>query len=1344
PDQPVGAALAVRVLVALRAGVRLDQLGGDSIDDLVDGASSRRNQMLMDLGSEFGLPAQDGAHEAAIDDLAEIVAKACPRYSFPGPVLTAELDSAVTSVLGPLGVPSSHIGEVLGARGLGVGWIHQVGVELALGARDGSSRRGGDLGGLDVGGTADDVVVHALESAASRLGVVLAAPVQAAEMVDHAGLSALGERIDGVLASTARHMLEALDEIPDEAPAGTGAGAEFERLGLLDREHGAERAKAVAPIFDEARHVVFDSGPTWARADLDRMYHLARRGDATATELVDRVVTWRDDDPRITATARWYRDRAVTAGDAVTAGLMERVLDEPPRGAALHDANLDDVRRVLDETGEHLADLAASLARNPGGLRGEVVLVTGASPGSIAAGVLPHLLRGGATIVVATSSLDRERIGWFRDLEQRWSAPGARLHVVPANLASFDDVDALVEWLVTPASDAARAAQRSAGEVLLPTVVLPFAAPRVAGEVPESGAADELALRVLLTGVQRLVGRLGEHHLATGGEPMRVVLPLSPNHGTFGGDGAYGASKAALETLIARGRSEGERWGDAVRFLAPVIGWVKGTSLMGAHDSVSAAAEASLGIRTFSAAEMGALIAAMCTDRAARYAEDGVWRVDLSGGLAGLERIDLTSTERPSDTDEPSEIDPASVEGQSVEGQSVEGQSVAALPSPTSPEATAVLRGWDIGDGPVELPEVPKGLADLVVIVGISELGPWGSSATRHQAELGGDLGADAVAELAWRCGLVHWDRSAAAFIDTGTDEVVEESELAGRYRDEVLARCGIRTFERDGRIDPAGVEGMDEVYLDAPLDLPASNGDEAAAVVAVDPVHRVAHRGPDGSWRVRLKAGSKVAVPCVRPLSRSVGGQLPTGVDPIRHGVPPEATGTTDRLSLWNLVVTAEAFADAGVGPDEVLDAVHPSAVANTQGTGMGGMTSLEEVFSRATKGTSRSNDILQEALANVVSAHVNQSLVGGYGPMVNPVAACATAAVSLEEAVDKIRLGKARFVVAGGWDDLGLEGVLGFGDMSATAASAEMEARGLEPREHSRPGDRRRGGFVESQGGGTFLVTTGDVALEMGLPVRAVVGYASSFGDGIHTSIPAPGLGALGCARGGVDSPLATALADLGLEPDDVGVVSKHDTSTLANDPNEAQLHELIQRSIGRSDGAPLRVVSQKALTGHAKGGAAAWQIAGLCDMFDTAAVPGNPNLVTVDPEVVAGDSLVVDDRTLHLGEPLRAGLLSSLGFGHVSAVVLLAHPAYFLGAVPPAERDGYLERAHRRRIEGARRRQGQRYGRTPVFARRTERPERSEEIEMLLAHAPAAHAPAAQDPAAQDPAAHAGARR
>jgi 3-oxoacyl-(acyl-carrier-protein) synthase len=55
------------------------------------------------------------------------------------------------------------------------------------------------------------------------------------------------------------------------------------------------------------------------------------------------------------------------------------------------------------------------------------------------------------------------------------------------------------------------------------------------------------------------------------------------------------------------------------------------------------------------------------------------------------------------------------------------------------------------------------------------------------------------------------------------------------------------------------------------------------------------------------------------------------------------------------------------------------------------------------------------------------------------------------------------------------------------------------------------------------------------------------------VHTSIPAPGLGALGAGRGGRDSALARSLNKLGVSADDIAVISKHDTSTLANDPNE-----------------------------------------------------------------------------------------------------------------------------------------------------------------------------------------------
>ena len=85
---------------------------------------------------------------------------------------------------------------------------------------------------------------------------------------------------------------------------------------------------------------------------------------------------------------------------------------------------------------------------------------------------------------------------------------------------------------------------------------------------------------------------------------------------------------------------------------------------------------------------------------------------------------------------------------------------------------------------------------------------------------------------------------------------------------------------------------------------------------------------------------------------------------------------------------------------------------------------------------------------------------------------------------------LGKADFVVTGAIDDIGVESVIGFGNMNATAYCAEMYGKGIDARFFSRTNDCRHGGFLESQGGGTILVTRGDLVLKLGLPVAAVVG--------------------------------------------------------------------------------------------------------------------------------------------------------------------------------------------------------------------------------------------------------------
>ena len=185
----------------------------------------------------------------------------------------------------------------------------------------------------------------------------------------------------------------------------------------------------------------------------------------------------------------------------------------------------------------------------------------------------------------------------------------------------------------------------------------------------------------------------------------------------------------------------------------------------------------------------------------------------------------------------------------------------------------------------------------------------------------------------------------------------------------------------------------------------------------------------------------------------------------------------------------------------------------------------------------------------------------------------------------------------------------------MNATANSNELLARGISSRFVSRANDRRRGGFVEAQGGGTVLLTRASVALDMNLPVLAVVGHAQTFSDGAHTSIPAPGLGALAVARGGRDSVIARNLGELGVGIDDVAFVSKHDTSTNANDPNESDLHTRVGMALGRTPGNPLLVISQKTLTGHAKGGACVFQVGGIIDVFRTGLIPANVALDCVD---------------------------------------------------------------------------------------------------------------------------------
>ncbi|MBB0970233.1 hypothetical protein G6016_14965, partial [Dietzia aerolata] len=124
--------------------------------------------------------------------------------------------------------------------------------------------------------------------------------------------------------------------------------------------------------------------------------------------------------------------------------------------------------------------------------------------------------------------------------------------------------------------------------------------------------------------------------------------------------------------------------------------------------------------------------------------------------------------------------------------------------------------------------------------------------------------------------------------------------------------------------------------------------------------------------------------------------------------------------------------------------------------------------------------------------------------------------------------------------------------------------------------------------------------------------------------------------------------------------------------------------------------------------KGGAAAFQLIGLTQMLRSGTIPPNRALDCVDDVLDHHPHLVWLRETLQLGGDmaLKAGLLTSLGFGHVSGLIAVTHPEAFHRAVAAEFGEDEAERirevAHERERSGARRLVDALYGGESLYVR------------------------------------------
>jgi 3-oxoacyl-[acyl-carrier-protein] synthase II len=309
-----------------------------------------------------------------------------------------------------------------------------------------------------------------------------------------------------------------------------------------------------------------------------------------------------------------------------------------------------------------------------------------------------------------------------------------------------------------------------------------------------------------------------------------------------------------------------------------------------------------------------------------------------------------------------------------------------------------------------------------------------------------------------------------------------------------------------------------------------------------------------------------------------------------------PKEVRKLERNVLLSLGAAREAMADAGV------DGFDPTRVGIVFGTAIGGFNGIMaqgDVLRE--RGPDRvSPSFLPSVLVDAASGQLAISL-GIRGPNYAPVSACATGSHAVGEGAELIRRGDADVVLAGGAESCMHPLILaGFTAMRGLAVENE------HPPNASRPFDATRAGFVMGEGACVLVLEELESARTRRATVYAeVLGYGAS-NDAHHMAQPEP-------EATGVAEMMRAALRRAELEPERVGYINAHGTSTPLGDLAETRA---IKQVFGRH-AYELAVSSTKSMLGHCFGAAGAIEAMMCVLAIHDGVIPPTINYRHPDPD-------------------------------------------------------------------------------------------------------------------------------
>tara|TARA_B100001996_G_scaffold295556_1_gene235826 strand:+ start:246 stop:1487 length:1242 start_codon:yes stop_codon:yes gene_type:complete len=334
----------------------------------------------------------------------------------------------------------------------------------------------------------------------------------------------------------------------------------------------------------------------------------------------------------------------------------------------------------------------------------------------------------------------------------------------------------------------------------------------------------------------------------------------------------------------------------------------------------------------------------------------------------------------------------------------------------------------------------------------------------------------------------------------------------------------------------------------------------------------------------------------CITPLGNSVNELWPSllsgksGVSNITHF---DASAMTVKFSASIKNFDSEKYFDSKekrkydlfmqYGLAAGIDAINDSNLLNTDfdhnrigvsiGSGIGGLPSIEQTHNTYIKSGPRriSPFFVPATIINMISG--NLSIKYGFkGPNLSIVTACTTGTHNIGEGFRQIQYSHADVMICGGAEMAASP--LGIGGFAAARA---LSTRNENPEKASRPWDIDRDGFVLGDGAGVLVLEELEHAKQRGANIYGeIIGYGMS-ADAFHMTLPSEdGDGAKRC--------MSNAINDAEINPEDVGYINAHGTSTPAGDIVEVR----AIKSLFGEHSKNLIINSTKSMIGHLLGAA------------------------------------------------------------------------------------------------------------------------------------------------------------